>query len=105
MHEGQLDKADELLSKALTADAAWWDTYKYQGDLALIRGDRGAAIVKYKQALKLSPRAADVHARIAHVAHLEGDDETARRHARRATELAPHFFPSADSVLSDFRIR
>ena len=61
-----------------------------QGQLALSRGDLGAARQAAEQALDTNPDSAAAHTLRGVVAAREGDPHLAGDHYRRAVELAPH---------------
>lgn len=103
MYEKRLDDAQNLLSQALKANPRWWDTYKFQGDLALLRGDRDSAMKLYEQSNKLNSNAPDVLARIAWLAQAQGNQVMSQEYSQKAVKLAPYIFSDESELLKNFR--
>jgi tetratricopeptide (TPR) repeat protein len=82
------DEAQALLSDALTFDPKSSAGLHEQGNLYLLRQRFDRAIPIFERVLKLNPRDAQAHLKLAQAMRKEGDTEGARQHARRYEELA-----------------
>jgi len=64
-------------------------SYARAGHQSLLEGDYAIAIKAYRQALKLNPKNADIHARIGALVGSTGASDEAIKHLSRAIELKP----------------
>lgn len=87
----------------LAGTLRWWDTYKFQGDLALLRGDEDSAMKLYEQSNKLNSNAPDVLAIIAWLAQAQGNQVMAQEYSQKAVKLAPYIFSDESELLKNFR--
>ncbi|MBL7219611.1 MAG: tetratricopeptide repeat protein [Phycisphaerae bacterium] len=64
-------------------------SYARVGHQSLLEGDYAIAIKAYRQALKLNPKNADIHARLGAILGSTGASDEAKKHLSRAIELRP----------------
>jgi tetratricopeptide (TPR) repeat protein len=92
----KLDEAVATLRQALSLDSELPEIYVNLGNALTRKGDQGAAIDAFRNAIQASPASAAAHSNLATVFQAQGDFEQARYHFQKAIwsdpdNAAPHY--------------
>jgi len=99
--ELQLDTAIELVKLSIYGDPFAVDAHRLLGDWSLDRGDAALAQREYEVALELDPLdKAPLLTGLAQALQQQGDEEQARRRVLEALDLAPHYRPAQQLLMS-----